>query len=133
MKRTMISISLILSAFISVIAQETASISEPVTTEIKWQNLTHNIGKIKMNQDLKVDFNYTNTGNTPLIISNVKTSCGCTLGKYSKAPLQPGETASITVSYDTRRIGKFSKTITVYSNTPDKLTKLNLSGEVLKE
>ena len=61
-------------------------------------------------------FEFTNTGNAPLIISNVKSTCGCTVPKKPKGPILPGATGQIEVKYDTNRVNPIRKTITVTSN-----------------
>lgn len=89
-------------------------------------------GLIEHNADGKREFVLTNTGNAPLIISNAKGSCGCTVPTWPKAPIAPGETASIGVKYATNRIGKFTKTITLTTNTDEKTKILTIKGEVKK-
>lgn len=89
-------------------------------------------GLIEHNADGKREFVLTNTGNAPLIISNAKGSCGCTVPTWPKAPIAPGESASIGVKYATNRIGKFTKTITLTSNTEEKTKILTIKGEVKK-
>lgn len=62
---------------------------------------------------------FTNTGNSPLLISDIKKSCGCTAPEWPKEPIQPGKSGQIKVVYDITRIGLISKTITVVTNEPD--------------
>ncbi|BAV95000.1 hypothetical protein JBKA6_0987 [Ichthyobacterium seriolicida] len=77
-------------------------------------------------------FNFTNKGSSPLIISDVKSSCGCTVPTPSKEPVMPGKSGKIEVSYDTHRIGVFNKHLTVISNSQDRdKIFLNIKGEVL--
>lgn len=75
-------------------------------------------------------FTFTNTGDAPLTISKVKTSCGCTVPNYKKAAIMPGETGKIEVKYDTKRIGKFSKTLTVTSNAKNSSVQLKIRGHI---
>ena len=89
-------------------------------------------GLIEHNSDGNREFILTNTGNAPLIISNAKGSCGCTVPTWPKAPIAPGESASIGVKYSTNRIGKFTKTITLTTNTEEKTKILTIKGEVKK-
>ncbi|MBJ59934.1 MAG: hypothetical protein CMP64_05080 [Flavobacteriales bacterium] len=89
-------------------------------------------GLIEHNSDGNREFVLTNTGNAPLIISNAKGSCGCTVPTWPKAPIAPGESASIGVKYSTNRIGKFTKTITLTTNTEEKTKILTIKGEVKK-
>ncbi len=77
------------------------------------------------------EFTFTNTGSVPLIISDVKASCGCTTPSWTKEPIPPGEKGSITAEYDPRnRPGTFSKTVSVTSNTEPNLTVLHIKGMV---
>ena len=78
------------------------------------------------------DFVFTNTGDAPLIISNVKSTCGCTIPKKPEKPILPGESDKIQVKYDTNRIGVFRKTITVNTNAPSSpIIALKIKGNVL--
>jgi len=81
-------------------------------------------GTIVQNADGKRVFTFKNTGEAPILISKVKTSCGCTVPTYPKTPIMPGETASIDIKYATSRLGKFSKTITIMSNANETQKKL---------
>ena len=89
-------------------------------------------GLIEHNSDGNREFVLTNTGNAPLIISNAKGSCGCTVPSWSRDPLAPGETTKIGVKYATNRIGKFTKTITLTTNSSEKTKILTIKGEVKK-
>lgn len=89
-------------------------------------------GLIEHKADGKREFVLTNSGNAPLIISNAKGSCGCTVPTWPKEPIPPGGTAKIGVKYDTKRVGKFTKTITLTTNSEEKTKILTIKGEVKK-
>ncbi len=76
-------------------------------------------------------FEFTNTGNAPLIISNVKSTCGCTVPKKPKGPILPGATGQIEVKYDTNRVNPIRKTITVTSNADTPTVALKIKGLVV--
>lgn len=76
-------------------------------------------GNIPHNADGNRIFKVKNTGNKPLIISSIKTSCGCTTPEYSKDPIAPGKTGHIKVHYNTATLGEFRKLIEVFSNDPE--------------
>lgn len=76
-------------------------------------------------------FEFTNTGNAPLIISNVKSTCGCTVPKKPEGPIMPGETGEISVKYDTNRVNPIRKTITVTSNAETPTVALKIKGLVV--
>jgi hypothetical protein len=88
-------------------------------------------GTIKKGSDGKQIFKFTNTGDKPLIISNVKSSCDCSIPSWTSTPVLPGKTGEITVKYDTKKTGNFSKSIEVFSND-SKVTRklLRIKGEV---
>lgn len=76
-------------------------------------------------------FTFKNTGDKPLIINNVQSSCGCTIPKWTNEPVAPGKTGEIKVHYDTQRVGVIQKQIQVSSNDPvNGTTMLHISGEV---
>ncbi|MGJ8550963.1 DUF1573 domain-containing protein [Winogradskyella wichelsiae] len=76
-------------------------------------------------------FEFTNTGDAPLVISNVKSTCGCTVPKKPKDPIMPGETGEIEVKYDTKRVNPIRKTITVFSNAETPTVALKIKGLVV--
>ncbi|MGV8945722.1 MAG: DUF1573 domain-containing protein [Lutibacter sp.] len=90
-------------------------------------------GKIALNADGLRIFKFKNTGKSPLVITDVKSSCGCTIPKKPTEPILPGQTGEIEVQYATNRAGGFSKTVTVYSNASENVKTLQIKGIVLKE
>ncbi|MFV0565498.1 MAG: DUF1573 domain-containing protein [Flavobacteriaceae bacterium] len=88
-------------------------------------------GTIQQNADGERIFTFTNTGKSPIIISQVKTSCGCTVPAYDKTPVLPGQKSEIKVKYATSRTGAFKKTITVVSNASETSKVLRIKGNVL--
>ncbi len=92
----------------------------------------HDFGKIEYAQDGTHNFIFQNTGKKPLVITNVKSTCGCTVPSYPSRPILKGETDTIKVKYDTRRRGRFTKTIKIYSTSTDtSYAELMIRGEVL--
>ena len=89
-------------------------------------------GKIALNADGIRVFKFKNVGNSPLIIENVKSSCGCTVPKKPTEPILPGKSGEIQVKYATNRPGGFSKSITVISNASEPNKLLRIKGIVLK-
>ncbi|MBP5548322.1 MAG: DUF1573 domain-containing protein [Bacteroidales bacterium] len=106
-------------AFSFVNAQEIKSSSTDQPQDgpkIQFNEQEHNYGTIQKGGDGNCEFLFTNEGNEPLILSNVKASCGCTTPSWTKEPIMPGKTGSIKVRYNTNNVGNFTKTITVTSN-----------------
>jgi len=109
--------------------EETTATDGPVMT--MEQELV-DYGVIEYNSDPFRYFNFTNTGTEPLIISNARGSCGCTVPTYPTDPIMPGETGQIKVKYDTKRAGsKFTKFVTLTTNEANPTRKLTIKGEVL--
>ena len=90
-----------------------------------------NYGTIEQHSDGTKIFAFTNTGDAPLIINEVKTSCGCTVPRYSKAPILPGESGELEIKYNTKKLGAFTKTITVKSNAEGGNKILKIKGTVV--
>ncbi|WP_181306429.1 DUF1573 domain-containing protein [Rufibacter sp. XAAS-G3-1] len=89
----------------------------PVGPSIQFEEQRFDFGDIKSGDVVEHTFKFTNNGTLPLIISNVRTTCGCTATDFPKAPVMPGETASITAKFDSAgKRGKQNKVITVESN-----------------
>src|SRR6187401_1771045 len=88
----------------------------PNAPELTFENETHDYGTIKQGADGGCEFKFKNTGKEPLVISNAKGSCGCTVPTWPKEPIMKGQTGTIKVHYDTKRVGAFTKTVTLESN-----------------
>ena len=95
------------------------------TEEMDYGTIAHNSDGVRV-------FKFTNTGDAPIVISNAKGSCGCTVPTYSKNVIAPGESGEIEVKYATNRVGKFTKTVTLTSNASEPSKVLRIKGEVLK-
>ena len=81
--------------------------------------------------EVATQFEFTNTGKSPLIIQRVSASCGCTTPDYTREPVLPGKKGLVTAKYSTvARPGNFNKTITVYTNVPDTVYVLTIKGNV---
>ena len=101
-------------------AQDTENKEVPANgAKIRFIETEHNYGTIMKGGDGKCQFTFVNEGNEPLILSNVKASCGCTTPSYTQKPVMPGQTGTIDVKYNTNNVGGFSKTVTVTSNAVD--------------
>lgn len=101
--------------------------------EFKFEEETINYGKIDKASNGERVFVFTNVGDQPLIIKNIQSSCGCTVPKKPEQPIMPGQKGEIKVSYDTKRVGGFSKTITVFSNAKNPRKMIKIRGFVNKE
>ena len=129
MKKLLFSIAL---TAVAAFSAKTA-VAQEVTAgpKIEFKKDTHDYGNIKYGADGSCSFEFKNTGNAPLIISNAKGSCGCTVPAWSREPLMPGQSASIRVKYNTANPGPINKTVTVESNARENRVVLRIKGKVL--
>lgn len=107
-----------------------AKADDPNAPEITFEKDVHDYGTIKQGADGNCEFKFKNTGKEPLIISNAKGSCGCTVPTYPKEPIMKGQTGVIKVHYDTKRVGAFTKTVTLSSNAKTDTKILTIKGVV---
>ena len=123
MKKVFVSIAMTVMA-VAMMAQQ------PVIT---FDKTDHDFGKINEG-DGKVTtiFTFKNEGMEPLVLSNVRASCGCTTPKWPREPIEPGQTGEITVTYNPNgRPGRFTKTVTITSNATEPTTRVTIKGEVI--
>lgn len=111
------------------VSTQSFSQNEP---EFQFESETIDYGKITQGANGVRLFSFTNTGKSPLIISKIVASCGCTVPKKPNDPIMPGEKGSIEVSYDTKRVGGFSKAITIFSNAKTARKVITIKGHVEK-
>jgi hypothetical protein len=129
MKKVTLFLSLL---FVTALVSKNASAQIVSGAKIEFSKETHDYGTVKYGGDGTCTFDFTNTGTEPLIISNAKGSCGCTVPEWPKEPIAPGATGSIKVSYDTKRPGAISKSVTITSNDSAEPTKvIRITGNVL--
>ena len=98
--------------------------------EFKFEKELIDYGKIAQSSNGERVFVFTNVGTEPLIITNIQSSCGCTVPKKPEKPIMPGEKGEIKVSYDTKRLGGFSKQITIFSNAKEPRKIVRIKGIV---
>ena len=102
-------------------------------SEITFEKTVIDYGTVEKGANGIRDFVFTNTGDAPLIISNVKSTCGCTIPKKPEKPIMPGERDKIQVKYDTKRVGFIRKSITVTSNASNPNVILKIIGQVISD
>lgn len=110
---------------------QTTPAAQPKASVMKWKETKKNMGKLTQNQPQPYTFEFTNTGKTPIILTNVQGSCGCTATDYTKEPVMPGKVGKVTATYNAATMGAFTKTVTVTSNTGEPATVLTIEGEVI--
>ena len=110
-------------------AQEETSKSN--AAEIEFVKKVHDYGVIFEGSDGTCEFEFKNVGKEPLILSNVTSSCGCTVPSWPREPIMPGKTSVIKVKYNTNRVGAISKSVTVLSNAEENpRVELRIQGQV---
>ncbi len=137
MKNITLLFLLMFSFSIASIAQTTPD--EVVTEEtvdgpiMTFESLKCDYGEIEQNSERDRYVKFTNTGTEPLVITNARGSCGCTVPIWPKEPIMPGEESEIKISYATNRLGKINKTVTITTNEGGKPHVIKVIGNVSKK
>jgi hypothetical protein len=135
MKKLLLSAFVMLAVASFTFAQNTEA-NKSTDTNGPVLSLTSNTidyGTIERNSEPLRKVAFTNTGNEPLIIKSARGNCGCTVPKWPKEPILPGETKELEVRYATNRVGKFSKKVTLTTNETTGIPHvIKVTGEVLK-
>jgi hypothetical protein len=136
MKRIAFTLGVFLFAVFAAAAQTTPvtpnpQADNPNAPEIKFSKLVHDYGTVPKEGDGNCEFEFQNTGKEPLVLSDVRSSCGCTVPSWTREPILPGKTGAIKVKYDTKRVGPINKTVTVTSNAKTSSVVLRIQGTVV--
>jgi hypothetical protein len=137
MKKVLLTIGLF--AFIAggVVAQSTttpvadAKVVNPNAPTMSFESDVVDYGTIEQGADGVREFKFTNNGKEPLIISNARGSCGCTVPTWPKEPIKPGESSVIKVKYDTKRLGAINKSVTITSNSDTPTKVVRIKGKII--
>ncbi|OBX25446.1 DUF1573 domain-containing protein [Gelidibacter algens] len=108
-----------------------SAFAQDKVAKIEFKTDVIDYGTIEKGADGVRVFEFTNTGNAPLIISKVSSTCGCTVPKKPEGPILPGQKGEIQVKYDTQRVNPIRKTITVLSNAETPTVALKIKGDVI--
>ncbi|GAB4015068.1 DUF1573 domain-containing protein [Spirosoma koreense] len=100
---------------------------------MKFTKETHDFGKVEQGKPVTHVFEFKNTGTDPIVINDAQASCGCTKPSFSREPVLPGKTGSISATYNAASMGQFTKTVTVTSNAEAGNVVLYLKGEVVAQ
>ena len=121
MKRSLLSIFFLLIVTLAAVAQPRISSNKE----------THNFGQIEWKRPVTVEYTITNTGNQPLVLTNVTTSCACAVADWTKEPIAPGKSGDVKITYNPAgRPGVFAKAISIYSNGKKGSFILTIKGKV---
>jgi hypothetical protein len=100
---------------------------------IEFEELVHDYGTVAWKGDGECEFVFKNSGKEPLVLTNVRASCGCTTPSWTKEPVKKNKKGSVKVKYNTAIVGNFTKSITVYSNADNSPVRLTIKGKVVKD
>ncbi|HPS83421.1 MAG TPA: DUF1573 domain-containing protein [Bacteroidales bacterium] len=126
MKKIIISLLMLALPLVYVSAQNVAT--GPV---ISFEKLTHDFGTISKGTPVSYDFVFTNTGKEPLLLSEPRSSCGCTVPSYPKEPIMPGQKKSIKITFDAEKEGEFNKQVNILSNAENSPVVIVIKGKVI--
>jgi hypothetical protein len=142
MKKSMLFIMVMLISAVGLNAQSQVTSkaqSNAATEEVKngpkaeWDQQIADLGDVPFRQSTPAEYVLTNTGNEPLLITSARASCGCTNLKYSQEPILPGQSATLSVTFNGTGNGPFRKSITVNTNADERPTILQIKGTVIRE
>ena len=120
MRNTVLSLAFVFLAALGANAQ----LNIESGAKVEFEKEVHDFGNLKQGEPAVYEFTFTNTGNEPLIISNSRGSCGCTVPSWPREPIAPGKSAAIKVKYDSNRLGPINKSVTIQSNAINEPTKV---------
>jgi hypothetical protein len=112
-------------------AQDAAKAENP--NPVEWNEKTHDFGNLELRKPATATFTFKNISDAPVVITNVRSSCGCTVAKYTKEPVKPGEEGEVSATYNSARVGPFTKTVTVTMDTVGKPVILKIKGKVVEK
>lgn len=131
MKKLIAVFAMVMACVFGANAQGTPVATGQGGPQISLDKDVHDYGTIEKNGDPFCEFAITNTGDAPLIITNAKGSCGCTVPEWSKEPIMPGKTSVMKVRYATDRVGPINKSVTISTNAVNEPTKvIRIKGNV---
>lgn len=133
MKRLSMILAFVSLSFSAAFAQSDSKVETAGGAEITFETEVIDYGTINQNADGVRTFKFKNTGNAPLVISNARGSCGCTVPTWPKKPINPGESSEIKVKYATNRLGPINKSVTVSSNASEGTKVLRIKGNVIEK
>lgn len=127
MKNLFAIITMMFLAVLTIQAQD-----KPATPQdsIVFAGTTHDYGTIVQGSDGTCEFKFANKGKAPIVLNDVKASCGCTVPEWTRTPVAPGENGTIKVTYNTNNVGAFTKSVTVNSNAKNSPLILIIKGTV---
>lgn len=93
----------------------------------------HSFGQIEWKHPVTVQYTITNTGDQPLVLTEVEPDCACSVAQWTQTPIAPGAKGTVNVTFDAKALGHFQKSVAIYSNAEPHLVYLKFNGEVVRE
>jgi hypothetical protein len=137
MKKILLSFCMLAFIAVGIQAQEAkiapaaVKIENPNAGIMSFETEVVDYGTIDQGADGVREFVFINTGKEPIVISNVRGSCGCTVPTKPEAPILPGEKGVIKVKYDTKRLGAINKSVTITSNSSEPTKVVRIKGKII--
>ena len=94
---------------------------------------TYDFGQIEWKHPVTVQYSITNTGDRPLVLTEVEPDCACSVAQWTKTPIAPGAKGTVNVTFDAEALGHFNKSVAIYCNAQPHLVYLKFNGEVVRE
>lgn len=131
-KISMLALALGLMSFSAIApVKELVTKTSATASSIVWNSETIDVGAIPQNTPKPIVFEFKNTGKTTVIVTNVQGSCGCTATNYTKTPIAPGKSGTVTATYNAANPGVFTKTVSVTTNVETTPKTLTIKGTVV--
>jgi hypothetical protein len=131
-KISMLALTLGLMSFSAIVPVKTLVSKVAVAAStIVWKSETIDVGNIPQNIPKPIVFEFKNTGKTTVLVTNVQGSCGCTATNYTKTPIEPGKSGTVTATYNAVNAGAFTKTVSVTTNVETAPKVLTIKGTVV--
>ncbi|MBI1781409.1 MAG: DUF1573 domain-containing protein [Sphingobacteriales bacterium] len=121
----------VFSAFVALVFANIVMAQTKVSDKVKFASEIVDLGTVKQGNPVTGTFTLTNIGQEPLIIESVTPGCGCTKSDYTKEPIMPGKTGSITATYNAAAAGNFSKMVTIKFKGIDEQKTVSITGKVV--
>ena len=101
--------------------------------QLKFTNTKKSFGFVKKGEVVTIEFDFTNTGNQPAIITDAKVECSCTTVDFPKQPIAPNQSAKVIVKFDTKTVyDRQDRIVEIISNAKNSTQKIRFKGVVLK-
>lgn len=120
----------VVTLLLSCLACSSPTCKNKSNTSILFKEKLHDFGKLITGEPAAYQFKFTNSGKTPIILCDVKPSCGCTVAKWTRSPVKPGDSGFIEINFNAAFAEVFTKDIKVHYNGVDSPVTLSIQGEV---